>query len=80
MAIIIIHPTPGPTSKEKILAFIEAESNGVILRDICKTVNRPMSMVQRYLKILMKEGKIHAQLSSNGMQIIYYPGRRSKNK
>lgn len=80
MAIIIIQPTPGPTTKDKILTFIEQEPTGVRLRDICQAINRPMSMVQRYLKILSKEGKINAQLSENGMQLVYYPGRRQRGK
>ena len=80
MAIIIIDPTPGPTTKDKILTLIEREATGVRLRDICQAVNRPMSMVQRYLKILSQERKIYAQLSENGMQLVYYPGRRQRSK
>ncbi|PSO56264.1 MAG: MarR family transcriptional regulator [Cyanobacteria bacterium QH_8_48_120] len=69
----IIEPTPGPTTTERILALIETHPQGMTIREICLTLNRPFSMVQRCLKPLISSKKVYARASESGRHRVYYP-------
>lgn len=56
---------------DRILILIQASPNGITLRELCQQLNRSVSMVQRYLKLLIRQGKISSQLSANGMHLIF---------
>lgn len=56
---------------DRILILIQESSDGITLREICQRLNRSVSMVQRHLKLLIRQGKIGSQLSANGMHLIF---------
>ncbi|MGK7878061.1 MAG: winged helix-turn-helix transcriptional regulator [Xenococcaceae cyanobacterium] len=71
----IIKATPGPTTTERILELIQAHPQGITIKEICSTLNRPVSMVQYCLKPLISSKQIHARLSENRMHLVYYPSK-----
>jgi DNA-binding IclR family transcriptional regulator len=60
---------------DRVLLLIQASPNGITLRELCQQLNRSVSMVQRYLKLFIRQGKISSQLSANGMHLVFkvYP-------
>jgi predicted transcriptional regulator len=73
LPVIIIQPTPGKTTAERILELLRERERGMTVKELSNTLNRSVSMVQRCLKILMSEGLVCSQLDVRGMQLIYYP-------
>jgi hypothetical protein len=61
LSIRIIQGSSGPTTKEKILQLILASPQGITAKEICRTLNRPVSMVQICLKALKSSRKIYAK-------------------
>ena len=70
MKIIIIKPRGGLTTSEQILNLIQKHSQGITIREISQQLNRPVSMINICLNILIKNKRIHRQL--DGTKWIYY--------
>lgn len=67
-----IMPCPAELNTgDRILILIQTSPNGITLREICQQLNRSVSMVQRYLKLFIRQGKIGSQLSANGMHLVF---------
>jgi len=73
LSVIVIEPTPGKTTAERILELLREHEQGMTIKQLSSTLNRSVSMVQRCLKILMADGLVYARLNAGGMQLIYYP-------
>ena len=73
ISIKIISPTPGITTKEQVLRFVEEIETGVTLKQISERVNRPISMLQVCLKQLISMKKVRARKSKVSRNLIYYP-------
>jgi predicted transcriptional regulator len=73
LSVIVIEPTPGKTTAERILELLQEHEQGMTIKQLSSTLNRSVSMVQRCLKILMADGLVYARLKAGGMQLIYYP-------
>ncbi|NET61678.1 MAG: winged helix-turn-helix transcriptional regulator [Symploca sp. SIO2E6] len=71
----IINPTPGPTTTERILELLNSRNQGVTIKELCHILNRPVSMVQRCLKLLTASGQVYSRLDDTGRQLVYY-GRK----
>ena len=69
----IITPTPGLNTKEKVLQVIKERETGITIKEMRHTVNRPISMLQIYLKQLISAKKICARKSQVSNNLIYYP-------
>jgi DNA-binding IclR family transcriptional regulator len=72
----IINPIPGPKTQEQILRLIHSHNNGITLRELSRSLNRPVSMVQICLKHLISARQVQVSKSSDGMSLIYYPSHR----
>lgn len=72
MSVIVIEPTPGKTTAERILELLREHEKGMTIKQLSSTLNRSVSMVQRCLKILIADGLVYARLNAEGMQLIYY--------
>ena len=59
--IIIIEPTPGLTTTDKVLILIEQSPEGISAKNISEKLNRSVSMVHRSLNLLMAKRQIHAK-------------------
>ncbi len=73
MSIQIVKPTPGLTTTEKILELIFAHPQGITAKEIGRSLNRPISMVQICLKSLQSSRQIYAKKEQSGLCFIYYP-------
>jgi len=80
LTIEIISATPGPTTTEKILELILAHPQGITVKEMSSQLNRPVSMIDRCLKLLISSKEISVRLSSNGMQKICYPNMVKSGK
>ncbi|NER46085.1 MAG: winged helix-turn-helix transcriptional regulator [Symploca sp. SIO1A3] len=69
----IINPTPGPTTTERILELLNSGNQGMTIKELCNALNRPVSMVQRCLKLLIASGQVYSQLDDTRKQLVYYP-------
>lgn len=69
----IITPTPGLKTKEKLLQIIEDRNTGIMIKELSQQVNRPVSMLQVYLKQLVISKKICVIQSKVSKNLIYYP-------
>ncbi len=61
----IISATPGPSTTEQILELIKSQSTGMTIKEISSQINRPVSMLQVYLKQLVSSKQICARKSQN---------------
>ena len=70
----IISATPGPTTTEQILELIKSQTTGMTIREISSQINRPVSMLQVYLKQLVSSKQICAKKSqlSDGINSANY--------
>ena len=68
----IISATPGPTTTEQILELIKSQATGMTIREISSEINRPISMLQVYLKQLVSSKQIYAKKSqpSDGKNLV----------
>lgn len=73
MPFTIIAPTPGPTTKDKILELILTHPQGIAVKGLSERLNRPVSMVQHYLNELKALKNVQAKFDPNHRQWIYYP-------
>lgn len=69
----IINPTPGLSTQEQILEIIKARNTGITIKDISKSINRPISMIQVCLKDLIAIDAIFTHQNKVGVGLIYYP-------
>jgi DNA-binding IclR family transcriptional regulator len=69
----IIAPTPGLTTRDRILELILTHPQGITVKGLSDRLNRPISMVQRCLKDLTALKIVRAKLSQDNKQWIYYP-------
>ncbi|MBE9168921.1 winged helix-turn-helix domain-containing protein [Pleurocapsales cyanobacterium LEGE 06147] len=73
MSIQIVKPTPGLTTTEKILELILAHPQGITVKEICCSLNRPVSMVQICLKRLQSSRQVYAKKHQSCLHLVYYP-------
>lgn len=73
MPIQIIKSRPGPNTIEQIKTLVFDHPDGITLKQICKVLNRPVSMIQRCLKPLIASRQVYFMNSSDGMHLVYYP-------
>ena len=59
----IISATPGPTTTEQILELIKSQATGMTIKEISSQINRPVSMLQVYLKQLVSSKQLYAKKS-----------------
>ncbi|NEP09296.1 MAG: helix-turn-helix domain-containing protein [Symploca sp. SIO2C1] len=71
----IISPTPGPTTTERILELLNSHNQGVTIKELSHTLNRPVSMVQRCLKLLIASGQVYSRLDDTERQLVYQLNR-----
>ena len=69
----IISATPGISTEEQILQLIQARKTGITVKEIRKILNRPISMIQVYLKDLIASKAIITRKNKAGVGLIYYP-------
>ena len=69
----IISATPGVSTREQVLEIIQAKQTGVTSKEICQVLNRPISMIQIYLKDLIASKVICTHKNKVGAGLIYYP-------
>ncbi|ACK70575.1 conserved hypothetical protein [Gloeothece citriformis PCC 7424] len=73
MPIVIISATPGLTTTEEILNLILSHPEGLTIKELSITLNRPVSMIQICLKSLIADKKIYVRTHKNRTQPLYYP-------
>ncbi|MEL4895283.1 MarR family transcriptional regulator [Crocosphaera sp. Alani8] len=73
MSFTIISPTPGLTTKERILELILTHPEGITAKKLSDRLNRPISMINYCLKDLKEKKIIQGKLNSEDKQWIYYP-------
>ena len=69
----IISATPGISTEEQILQLIQARKTGITVKEIRKTLNRPISMIQICLKQLIASKAVITRKNKAGVGLIYYP-------
>ena len=62
----IIGATPGPTTRERILELIKSQATGMTIKEISSQINRPVSMLQVYLKQLVYQKQIYTKKCQQG--------------
>ncbi|MGB5771989.1 MAG: helix-turn-helix domain-containing protein [Crocosphaera sp.] len=70
MTFTIIKATPGLTTKEKILELLEKSPDGLTVKQLSDLLNRPISMIQTCLKLLVSCKKVTSK--KTGMIKYYY--------
>lgn len=73
MPYTIIAPTPGPTTKERILELIVINPQGITVKELSDRLNRPISMIQYCLKELQTSKIVRAAHNPQTKQWVYYP-------
>ncbi|MBE9047822.1 winged helix-turn-helix domain-containing protein [Pleurocapsales cyanobacterium LEGE 10410] len=71
----IISATPGISTQEQILQLIQARHTGITIKEINKILNRPISMIQVYLKDLVAAKAVVSRENRAGVGMIYYPSK-----
>ena len=69
----IISATPGISTRERVLEIIQTRKTGVTSKEICRLLNRPVSMIQVCLKDLIATKAIFTRKNRAGVGLIYYP-------
>ena len=70
MAIIEITPDfPSSTTTDRLLDSIRNRPDGVTIKELSDTLNRPVSMLQICLKILIANQKVAVKQDKNGRQL-----------
>jgi DNA-binding XRE family transcriptional regulator len=76
LAIIEITPDfPSSTTTDRLLDSIRARPDGVTIKELSDTLNRPVSMIHICLKILIASKKVAIEQHKNGRQLakVYVP-------
>ena len=66
-----IQPRGGLSTSEKILQIIQQNPQGMTIKSLSQQMNRPISMLNICLRILIKDKQVKVKLSENKMQQIY---------
>jgi DNA-binding transcriptional regulator YiaG len=70
LAIIEIIPNfPSSTTTDRLLETIDNYPNGLTIKELADILNRPISMIQICLKILIASQKVAIRRQSNGEQL-----------
>ena len=69
----IISATPGVNTREQILEIVKARNTGITIKEISKLIDRPISMIQIYLKDLIAVKAVCSRKNKVGVGLIYYP-------
>ncbi|MGK7930868.1 MAG: winged helix-turn-helix transcriptional regulator [Microcystaceae cyanobacterium] len=67
----IIQATPGLTTTEQILQLIEENAQGITVRELSERLNRPVSMINLCLKVLIAHKEIYLTNSLSKKRLIY---------
>jgi DNA-binding transcriptional regulator YiaG len=71
LAIIEITPdSPTLTTTDRLLESIRNSPNGLTIKELSDTLNRPVSMLQICLKILIGSRKVAIERQNNGQQLV----------
>ena len=73
MSFVIISPTPGLTTSQRILEVVLTHPQGITVKGLSDRLNRPISMIQYCLKDLKESKLIQAKLNKTDKQWVYYP-------
>ena len=73
MSFVIISPTPGLTTSQRILELILIHPHGITVKGLSSRLNRPVSMIQHCLKDLKETKLIQAKLNEPDQKWVYYP-------
>lgn len=73
VTIKIIQASPGLSTTELILESIRNHPEGMTISELSQILNRPVSMLQICLKILIATKQVHARLGESKMHLLYYP-------
>ncbi|MGK7943517.1 MAG: winged helix-turn-helix domain-containing protein [Microcystaceae cyanobacterium] len=71
MPLKIIQATPGLTTTERIFHLIAEAPQGITVRELSERLNRPVSMVNLCLKVLIAHKEICFTQSTKGQHPIY---------
>ncbi|MDJ0510416.1 MAG: helix-turn-helix domain-containing protein [Crocosphaera sp.] len=74
MSFVIISPTPGLTTSQRILELILNHPQGITVKDLSDGLNRPISMIQYCLKDLKEAKLIQAKFNEADKKWVYYSG------
>lgn len=69
----IISASPGVSTQEQVLQLVQARRTGITIKEIKSIVNRPISMIQIYLRELIADKAIITHKNKAGVGLIYYP-------
>ena len=70
MAIIEITPdSPSLTTTDRLLELIHNHPDGITIKELAQTLNRPVSMLQICLKVLIASQKVVVRPHNNGQQL-----------
>ncbi|MGK7941675.1 MAG: MarR family transcriptional regulator [Crocosphaera sp.] len=72
MSFVIISPTPGLTTSQRILELILTHPQGITVKGLSDRLNRPISMIQYCLKDLKSAKLIQAKLNEADNKWLYY--------
>lgn len=71
MAIVEITPDfSSLTTTDRLLESIRSRPDGVTIKELADTLNRPISMLQICLKILIASKKVSIRQRTNGQQLV----------
>ncbi|MEG3437350.1 winged helix-turn-helix transcriptional regulator [Pannus brasiliensis CCIBt3594] len=70
MAIKIIRPTSGLNTSDLVLDLVRQNPRGITVKQLSDRLNRPVSMINHYLKILVASQHIRARKENN--QWVYF--------
>ena len=79
LSIKIISATPGFSTTDKILDIISDYPQGITTKELSDQLNRPVSMVNFYLKQLVNTKLVYARLDQPKQHWIYYGISHSLN-
>ncbi|MEA5536811.1 winged helix-turn-helix transcriptional regulator [Crocosphaera sp. XPORK-15E] len=67
---VIIKATPGPKTDDRILELLKNHPQGLTVKELSEQLNRPVSMIQTCLKLLVSSQKV--TVKKKEMVKVYY--------